>query len=103
MLFVMNVLESIGLKVKLAMILQMDNKGAVDLANSWAAAGRTRHIATSVCYLKELKEQGLILVEWVSNKAMSSNIFTKNVGGADYHRHVETYCGTRSTLGTGCT
>jgi hypothetical protein len=33
-----------GLKVKLPMILEMDNKGAVDLANNWIIGGRTRHV-----------------------------------------------------------
>jgi hypothetical protein len=34
MLFVYNILKSLGLKVQLPMVLEMDNKGAVDLANS---------------------------------------------------------------------
>ena len=44
MLFVMRVLESIGLKVKKPMILQVDNKGAKDLAHNWSIGGRTRHV-----------------------------------------------------------
>ena len=34
MIFQKNVLESIGLQVELPMILECDNKGAVDLANN---------------------------------------------------------------------
>jgi hypothetical protein len=34
MLYVQQILELMGLKVKLPMILEMDNKGAVDLANN---------------------------------------------------------------------
>ena len=34
MLYCKNVLESMGLKEKLPMLLEMDNKGAVDLANN---------------------------------------------------------------------
>ena len=41
MLFEKNVIESMGLKVKLPMILWMDNKGAVDLFNNWSVTGRT--------------------------------------------------------------
>ena len=33
-LYVMRVLESIGLKVKKLMLLEMENKGVVDLANN---------------------------------------------------------------------
>jgi hypothetical protein len=44
MLYVKNVLESMGLKVKLPMCLEIDNKGAVDLANNWSIGGYTRHV-----------------------------------------------------------
>jgi hypothetical protein len=41
MLFIMHVLESMGLKVKKPMILQMDNKGTFDLAHNWSIGGCT--------------------------------------------------------------
>ncbi len=44
MLYVQHILESMELKVKFLMILEMDNKGAVDLANNWSIGGRTRHV-----------------------------------------------------------
>ena len=34
MLYIWNVLESMGLKVKLPILLELDNKGTVDLANN---------------------------------------------------------------------
>ena len=73
------------------MILQVDNKGAFDLVNNWSAAGRTRHVAIRVNFLRELKEQGDIQVEWIPNTDMSSNIFTKNVGGKDFQHHSSVY------------
>jgi hypothetical protein len=39
-----NFLESLGLKVKLPMVVEMDNQGAVYLANSWSVKSRTSHI-----------------------------------------------------------
>jgi len=56
MLYVWHILESMGLKVKLPMILEIDNKGAVDLANNWSIGGRTRHVDVRQCFLRELKE-----------------------------------------------
>ena len=44
MLFVYRLIQSLGLEVELPMILEMDNKGAVDLANNWSVGGRTRHV-----------------------------------------------------------
>ncbi len=40
MMYQKNALESVGLKVELPMILEMDNKGAVDLINSWYGASQ---------------------------------------------------------------
>ncbi len=54
MLYTKNVLESMGLKVKLPMILEMDNKKAVDLANNWSVGGQTRHVDVRQCFLREL-------------------------------------------------
>ncbi len=58
MLYMKNVLESLGLRVKLPMVLEMDNQGAVYLANYWSIGGRTRHIDVQSKFLRELKEAG---------------------------------------------
>ena len=60
MLYIMRVIESMELQVELPMVIQCDNKGAVDLANNWSTGGRTRHVATKIMFLRELKEVGLI-------------------------------------------
>ncbi len=44
MLYMKNVLELLGLQVKLPMVLEKDNQGAVYLANNWSIGGMTRHI-----------------------------------------------------------
>ena len=41
MLFIMQVLESIQLKVKEPMILEVNNKGIKDLTNNWNVSGQT--------------------------------------------------------------
>jgi len=38
-LYVYMLLQSLGLSVELPMLVNMDNKGAVDLANSWSVRG----------------------------------------------------------------
>ena len=56
MMYVMKVLETLELKVKKPMIVEFDNKGAVDLA-----------------------EQGTTLVKWIRMHLNEADIFTKNV------------------------
>jgi hypothetical protein len=51
MLFVMILMDSIGLKVKKPILFNVDNKGAVDLINNWSCGGRTRHMeAIMLCF-----------------------------------------------------
>jgi transcriptional regulator of aromatic amino acid metabolism len=92
MLFQKHVLESIGLQVELPMILEVDNKGAIDLANNWSASGRTRHVDVKHHFLRELKEQGIIRLQWISTKDNSSDLYTKNLDGETFASHAMVYC-----------
>lgn len=60
MLHVKNIMESLGLKVKLPMILK---QGVRDIVNGWSVGCQTRHVATKQMFLRELKEKG-ILKKW---------------------------------------
>ncbi len=93
MLYGKRVIESMGLSVELPMILEIDNKGAVHLANNWSVGGRTRHMEVRQFFLRELKENGIIHTVWCPGDEMSSDLFTKNLGGELFNKHSETYCG----------
>ena len=62
MLFGRRFLEAMDIKVKLPMILYMDNRGGVDVLNSWSISGNTRAISVKLAYLRELKEAGTLEV-----------------------------------------
>jgi hypothetical protein len=53
MLYTMRIVESTGLQVEKPMILEIDNKGMVDIANNWNIGGRTRHMNTRYYFLRE--------------------------------------------------
>ena len=91
MLYTMRLLESMELKVKKPMILEIDNKGAVDIANNWSAGGRTRHIKMN--FLRDLKEQGIIKIIWISGEENEADLFTKNLGGPAFNKHGSVYYG----------
>ncbi len=65
MLYVKHVVKSVGLKVELPMKLEMDNLGAVDHTNSQSVGGHMHHIRTKQVFLRELKEEGILVVEWI--------------------------------------
>ena len=93
MLYTKHVVESMGLKVKLPMTLEMDNKGGVDHANSWSVGGHMRHIGTKQVFLRELKEEGIIVVQWIPGVTNDADIFTKNLEGPLFSKFVRMYVG----------
>jgi hypothetical protein len=87
MIYIKNIINSMGLKVKLPMEIRVDNKGAKDLVNNWSVGSRTRHIGVRLNYLRELKEKGVIKIIWISSKENVADILTKNLPSVDYKRH----------------
>jgi hypothetical protein len=63
LLFVKKVVELVGLKIKLPMILKTDNKGAKDFVNTCSVGGRMRHIKVMHFYVRYLKANGFLEVE----------------------------------------
>ena len=92
MLYVMRLVESIGLKVKKPMMLECDNKGAIDISNNWTVNGRTKHIDTRHYFLRELKEKGIIESKLISGNDNSTDLFNKNLANPLFTKHASYYC-----------
>ena len=93
MLYIMNLLYAFELKVKLPMIIEIDNKGCVDLINNWSVSGRTRHIDVKKNFMRELKEKGILKAVWKAGEDNSSDLFTKNLPGPSFEKHAKEYVG----------
>lgn len=91
MLYIMRLLEFMGLKVQKPMILEIDNKSAVDLANNWSAGRRTRHVKLN--FLRDLKEEGILKVIWIAGTKNEADLFTKNLSGPEFNKHGRAYYG----------
>ena len=88
MLYVYHLLESLKLKVELPMVLEMDNLGAVDIANSWSVGSRMRHVNVRNYFLQELKDQGLLVIKHIPGDSNDADIFMKNMTSAIFKCHV---------------
>ena len=75
------------------MVLEMDNRGAVELANNWSVGGRTRHIDVKNYFLRELKDQGILVVKHVAGDSNDADIFTKNTTTGVFERHLPKFVG----------
>ena len=93
MIFIMNLLISFESKVKLLIIIKIDNKECIDLINNQSISGRTRKIDIRKNCLRELKEDGIIMPSQYPGKNNSSNLFMKNIGGPLFKKHLYEYVG----------
>ena len=78
-MFVWRVISSIGIEVELSMLLEVENKSAIDLCHIQSIGGKTRHVEVKMYFIRELKEKGFLTVKWRSGKDMTAYIFTKNL------------------------
>jgi len=93
MLYVYHLMESLELEVELTMVLEMDNSGAVDIANSWSVGSRTCHVDVWNYFLQELKDQGLLIIKQNAGERNNVDILTKNMTSAIFDKHVPLYMG----------
>jgi hypothetical protein len=101
MIYGKNLLESVGLKIQLPMVLEMDNKGAVDLINSFSVGGHTHHINFKQCFLGEVKEVKQLIVNWIPGSENSTDMFTKNFDGLLFKKYREMLLGEHGLEGGG--
>ena len=79
--------------MKLPLILKMDNKGAVDLANNWSIGGCTRHVDVRQCFLWEFKESNVMDISWIKGSKNNADAFTKNLDGPAFEKCIKTLVG----------
>ena len=72
------------------MILEMDNKGACDLANNCSVGGRTRHIEARKFCIRDLKEEGILQIKWIPGGKNEADLLTNNLPRPDFKNHAET-------------
>ncbi len=63
------------------------------MTNNYSVGGRTRHVDVKFFFLRELKEQGLLVIKHVPGEQNDADIFTKNVTASIFERHLSLYVG----------
>jgi hypothetical protein len=81
-----------GIKNQTPHEVELDNKGAKDIINNWSVGGKTRHVGVRFNFLRELKENGIIEIQWISTHENCSNILTKNLPVNLYNKHSKSFC-----------
>ncbi|EJK77615.1 hypothetical protein THAOC_00541 [Thalassiosira oceanica] len=85
--FVLQLLESMNIKVKLPITVRVDNIGAIFMAGNVTTRGRTKHVDTRTKFVREYVEDGIIKIIFVRSNNNDSDIMTKNLNGDLHSKH----------------
>ena len=85
--FVYQLLVSMDMKVKLPIVVHVDNLGAVFMSENVSVSQRTKHVDIRYRFVQEFVLDRFIKVIFVRTEDNDSDIFTKNLGGDLHERH----------------
>ena len=86
-LFVKQLMDTIGIPIQLPIIVRVDNVGAMFLANNFSVGQRTKHIDIRTHFIREYIEDGIIKVIFIRTDDNVADIFTKNTTEELYDKH----------------
>ena len=92
-MYIRNILKSLGINVGLPVIVEVDNLGAIYLANNANSSVRTKHVDVHYHFVRDYCERGITLVRFVSGAFQRSDIMTKNTSSTIYEKHTPNFIG----------
>ena len=75
------------MKVKFSILASIDNTRAVDTGNNGNVGGRTHHVVVNQNFLWEIKEAGIIEIQWISTASNKAAMFMKNLVRSEHNKH----------------
>ena len=99
-LFVLQILNSVGIQVHQPVIVRVDNMGAIFMSENSTSSVRTRHIDTRYHFVRELVEGKIIEIVFVKTAENLADGFTKNVNGDTYDAHSPEFVIAKEEIGS---
>ena len=90
-LFIKSILDFCGVGVKLPILVNCDNIGAIYLAHNAKTSRRTKHIDVKYHFVREYVEEGIVKVIFVKSEDNDADLWTKNLGYAAYNKHSDKF------------
>ena len=89
--FIAQVMLTLGLEVKLPIIVRVDNVGAIFMSENVNASSRTRHADIRYRFVTSFIENKFIKIVFVKSSENVSDGFTKNVNAEIYEGYKKHY------------
>jgi hypothetical protein len=103
LIFLKQVVEFLGVKLSLPIIVRVDNVGAIYLANNAVSGPRMKHVDIRYHFVRDLIEEGIVEISFVRSEENDSDVFTKNLGEELFKKHINKYMTVNSVDGKGVT
>jgi hypothetical protein len=91
--FVIQILLSVGIPVKLLITVWVDNVGGIFMAENMPTSMRTHHVDVRYHFVREFVEDGFIKIIFVRTTENNADIFTKNMTGESYDNPTRSFLG----------
>jgi hypothetical protein len=86
-MFVKQVLETMGINITLPILVKVDNVGAIYLSNNYSLSQRTKHIDIRRHFVRDFVQDGILKTIFVPTDDNESDIYTKNTPEDTFIRH----------------
>ena len=93
--FIYMILESMGIKVELPIIVRVDNNGAIFMSENLAVSQRTKHVDIRYKFVNEFVEDGFLRIIFVRSEDNDADMFTKNLKGELHEKHSKKMIGEK--------
>ena len=86
-MFVLQLLQSMNIKVKRPIIVCVDNVGAIFMTKNITTTGRSKHVDICYKFVTEYIEDGIIKIIFVKTADNDNDIMAKNLGSELHFKH----------------
>ena len=86
-MFVLQLLGAMKIKVQLPVTVLVDNVGAIFMSSNVTTSSRTKHVDIRTKYVRQYVEDGIVKIVFVRSESNRSDIMTKNVQGDLFDKH----------------
>jgi hypothetical protein len=90
-IFAKQILETMGVILEFPIIIEVDNTGAIYIANNYTTGQRTKHIDIRAHFVREFIEDGVLKVVFVRSEDNGADIYTKNTTEFLFEKHSSKY------------
>jgi hypothetical protein len=80
-----------GVILEFPIIIEVDNIGAISIANNYTTGQRTKHIDIRAHFVWEFIEYGVLKVVFVCSEDNGADIYTKNTTEFLFEKHSSKY------------